>query len=292
MPGSREPLERYLAERGTKSRSADLIATADAGGWIDFHKRGEVLQYVSPEAQAWPDWARPFPGLYTVSSDPMIFVWNNALVPEDKRPRTFADFTALATSNERSWQNKITSYGAHQISFSYYINHAFTKKHGETAWQWFADLARVAPRFERSGGTMTAKIIAGEYTAGWFVSAITVWPKLNDPARAKVLGWGFIGDGQPMVLRGVAIPKDAQNVNAAKLMLDYIQSAEGQRAFGRGGLTPARPDVKPGDGVRYTYSSIAETVGERNIILVGYDTESVKNYDSILGRWKQTFNVQ
>jgi hypothetical protein len=63
------------------------------------------------------------------------------------------------------------------------------------------------------------------------------------------LGWSFIADGQPVVLRGVAIPKGSRNVNAAKLMVDYIISEDGQRAFGRGGLTPARPGIKPGDGI-------------------------------------------
>lgn len=292
LPASREAFERYLAERGTNSRTADLIATADAGGWIDFQKRGEILDYTSPEAKAWPDWAKPFPGLYTISSDPMALIWNNALVAEDKRPKTFQEFVTLAASNQQNWRNKITSYGVHQSTFGYNINYAFVKKHGDKAWQWFAELAKLSPRFERSGGPMTEKVTGGEYTSGWFVSAITFWPRLNDPARVKILGWSFISDGQPLVLRGVAVPKGSKNVNAAKLMLDYIISEDGQRAFGRGGLTPARPGIKPGDGIRHTYSSIAEAVGEQNMIYVGYDADSVRDYDTFLERWKQTFNIR
>jgi iron(III) transport system substrate-binding protein len=87
LPASRESFERYLAEHSTNSRTCDLIATADPGGWIDFQKRGEILDYMSPEAQAWPDWSKPFPGVYTVSSDPMALIWNNSLVPEGKGPR-------------------------------------------------------------------------------------------------------------------------------------------------------------------------------------------------------------
>ncbi|MGL4285868.1 MAG: ABC transporter substrate-binding protein [Phreatobacter sp.] len=292
LPASRESFERYLAERSTNSRTADLIATADPGGWIDFQARGEILDYVSPEAKAWPDWSKPFAGLYTVSSDPMAFIWNNTLVPEGKRPKSFAEFLTLAASNERTWRNKITSYGAHQTTFGYGINYAFVKKHGEKAWAWFAELAKLQPRFERSGGPMTEKVTAGEYATGWFVSAITFWPRLADPARARILGWSFIADGQPMVLRGVAIPKGSKNINAAKLMLDFIISDEGQRAFGRGGLTPARPGIKPGDGIRHTYSSIAEIVGEQNMIYIGYDADALRDYDAFLARWKQTFNIR
>jgi iron(III) transport system substrate-binding protein len=39
---------------------------------------------------------------------------------------------------------------------------------------------------------MTEKVTSGEYAMGWFVSAITFWPRLNDPARARLLGWSFI----------------------------------------------------------------------------------------------------
>jgi iron(III) transport system substrate-binding protein len=291
LPASRESFERYLAERSTNSRTADLIATADPGGWIDFHKRGEILDYLSPEAKAWPDWSKPFPGLYTLSSDPMAIIWNNSLVPEAKRPKSFADMLALMAANEKTWKNRVTSYGAHQTTFGYGIWYHFAKKHGEKAWDWFGEIAKLSPRFERSGGPMTEKVTSGESALGWFVSAITFWPRLNDPARAKILGWSFFADGQPMMLRGIAVPKGSKNVNAAKLMLDFVISEEGQKAFGRGGLTPARPGIKPGDGIRHTYSSIAEAVGEQNLFYISYDEQALKDYDTFLARWKQVFKV-
>jgi iron(III) transport system substrate-binding protein len=96
-----------------------------------------------------------------------------------------------------------------------------------------------------------------------------------------------------MMLRGMAVPKAAQNVNAAKLMLDYIASEEGQLAFGRGGLTPARPGVKPGDGVRHTFSSIADAIGgESNMTILRYDPKQIDEYDGFLDRWKQAYNIR
>ena len=135
LPASRESFERYLAERSTNSRTCDLIATADPGGWIDFQQRGEILDYASPEAKAWPDWSKPFPGVYTVSSDPMALIWNNTLVPDGKRPKTLAEFVELAVANEKAWRNRVTSYGVHQTTFGYGIAYAYVKKHGEKAWQ-------------------------------------------------------------------------------------------------------------------------------------------------------------
>ncbi|NCW84730.1 MAG: extracellular solute-binding protein [Oxalobacteraceae bacterium] len=293
LPNSRDTFERYLAERATNSKTGDLMATADPIGWMDFHARGELLNYISPEASSWPSWGKPLPGLYTISADPLIMIWNNNLVPETKRPKTFAEFVDLAAANEKNWRNKITSYAAHLSSFGYNGNYAFMSKVGDKGWDWFKRLAALQPRFERSGGPMTEKVTTGEYAMGYFVSAITFWPKLKDPARAKLLGWSFIPEAQPMMLRGVGIPKGSSNVNAAKLMLDFIVSAEGQRAFGRGGLTPARPDVQPDNEIRHTYSSVRTAVGgDSTMALVDYDRAFQDNYEQFMGRWKQTFGVR
>jgi iron(III) transport system substrate-binding protein len=292
LPNSREVFERYLAERGTNSRTADLIATADPAGWIEFQGRGEVLPYESPEAAVWPAWSKPFPGVYTVSADPLVFIFNKLTVPEPQQPKSFAQFAQLAKENSPRWRNKLTSYGAQFGGFGYSANYGFVSKHGDQAWKWFEDLAPTQPRWERSGGPMTEKVTSGEYAAGWFVSAITFWPRLNDPARARVLGWNFMSDGQLMILRGIAVPKGARNANAAKLMLDYVASAEGQAAFGRGGLTPARPDVAAGSGIRHTYSSIVEAIGgEKNIALIGYDKAMLEGYEPFMARWKRSYGL-
>lgn len=293
LPNTRDVFERYLAERSTNSRTGDLLATAEPAGWIELSRRGEVLEYKSAEDDAWPAWGKPLPGVYTCSSDPLVFIYNKMLVPEAQAPKTFAEFVERARANARTWRGKITSYGVHNSGLGYSGNYAFARKHGDQAWQWFQQLAELQPRWERSGGPMTEKVTSGEYVMGWFVSAITFLPRLNDPARARILGWNFIGDGQPVVLRGVAVPKGSRNPNAAKLMLDYIASAEGQRAFGRGGLTPARPDVTPGEGIRHTFSSITQAIGgEQNMCFIDYDPRMITDYQPFSDRWKSVYGVR
>ena len=50
--GSREAIERYLAESATGVATADLIATASQPGWLDLQARGEIMDYTSPEGAA------------------------------------------------------------------------------------------------------------------------------------------------------------------------------------------------------------------------------------------------
>lgn len=69
-----EIFERYYAENASGTRTADMVATGSIDNWLEFTDKGEAVDYKSPEADKVPDWAKPRPGLYTVSTDPMIIV--------------------------------------------------------------------------------------------------------------------------------------------------------------------------------------------------------------------------
>lgn len=287
--GSRESIERYLAESSTGVATADLIATASQPGWLDMQARGQIMDYASPEAGNWPDWSKPFPGLYTVSADPLVFAWSAMNVPEDQRAHSFTEFVELAQENKGAWANRVTTYSPISSPFGYVAHYYFVKHHGEEkAWAWLDALGALPLRMETTGGPQMEKVTSGEYVVSYFMSGITVWPRVDEAGRGQFLDWNYIEDGQPMMIRGIGIPKASTHPEAAKLMLDYILSEEGQIAFGKGGLTPARPGVQPGDGVRATYSSVVEEVGEENIIMLGYDPEMMQGYEAFQTRLRQS----
>jgi iron(III) transport system substrate-binding protein len=289
--GSRESIERYLAEASTGVATADLIATASQPGWIDMNRRGEIMNYISPEAATWPEWSKPFPGLYTVSTDPLVFSWNALQLPEAQRPKTFAEFASMAEASKKRWSNKVTTYSPLTSPFGYVAHWYFVKHHGaEKGWKYLKAIGDLPARLENTGGPQIEKVTSGEYLSSFFMSGITVWPRMDDPTRAKFLAWNYIADGQPLMMRGVGIPKASKNVNAAKLMLDYILSEEGQKAFGRGGLAPARPGIQPGNGIRATYSSVVEAVGEKNVILLGYDPALMEDYEAFQAKLREVYH--
>jgi iron(III) transport system substrate-binding protein len=285
-----ESVPRYLAEKSTGVTTADFIVTAHQVSWMDMAKRGEIADYVSPEAAAWPEWSKPLvKGLYTLSADPLFFAWNNTKLPEARRPKTFAEFAAMAEGN-KDWARKLTSYNPMESLFGFAANWYFVKHHGEEkGWKMLEQLGRSQPRFESGGGPQIEKVTTGEYVGAYFLSAIQTWPRVKDPTVARFLGWNFIGDGQPMMMRGAAVTKAGKNPNAARLFADYCLSLEGQAGFGMGGLTPARPDLKPTAAVPHTFSSVSQAVGEKNIILVGYDERLVTEQESFRARFKKAF---
>lgn len=289
--GSSEVFERYYSERASGSRTGDLMIAGAADKWLQLIAKGEAIDYTSPESDKLPKWSIPRKGLYTVSADPMVIVWNNLLVPENQRPKSLAEIANLAKTHPADYKNKITTYNAATEAFGLNINWAYTKQFGDKAWSLLDQLGKVV-RPERSAGPMIEKVTSGEYKIAYFVSGIVLFPKLDDPARAKLLGWTYPADGTPIVLRGMAIPKGSTNVNSAKLMLDYIVSHDGQVAFGKGGLTPYRDDVQPGDVPRATYMGVIKAVGgEQNVVRVEYDDDVMTKGPAFQERWKKTFGM-
>ena len=289
--GSSEVFERYYSERASNSRTGDLIIAGAVDKWLQMLAKGEIVDYPSPESDKLPKWSIPRKGLYTVSADPMVLVWNNALVPESQRPKSLADLAKIAQEHPAEYKNKITTYNAAVEAFGLNINWAYTKKYGDRAWKELEALGKVT-RPERSAGPMIEKITAGEYKAGFFVSGIVLFPKLNDPARAKILGWAYPTDGTPIVLRGMAIPKGSTNVNSAKLMLDYILSHDGQVGFGKGGLTPYRSDVQASEVPRPTYDGVVKLVGgDDKVVRVEYDDEVAAKGAEFQAKWKKLFGM-
>lgn len=289
--GGSESVTRYLAEASTGVGTADLIVTAQQGSWLDIAGRGEVLPYESPESGVWPDWTMPAKGVYTASADPLFFAWNKLLVPDATRPKSFAEFSTLVESDPSKWQNKVTTYNATNTWFGYSSHWFFIKHHGEAGWDMLRKLGSLPVRFEATGGPMLEKVTSGEYSNAYFVSGIQVWPRLTNPVTSRFLGWNFIADGQPMMVRGMGIPLKARNANAAKLLLDFCLSKDGQHAFGLGGVTPVRPDLKPSADVPHTFNSIAEEIGMENVIVMGFDPDLMKGRDEFLARMAEAYKV-
>ncbi len=284
--GGSEVFERYYAESASGAQTADLSITADPSGWIEFVKnRGEAVDYQSPEKSRVPDWSMPFPGLYTVSTDPMLILYNEQVLPEDLRPRGLSELAEMAAANPDVFDGKITTYDI-IIPFSFAINWAFVRDCGDDTWETLETLGPMTMP-EQSGGTQLQKLASGEYAVGYFVSS-GVFPKLPD--LEGIVGWSYIEDGTPVFLRGMAIPKGSTNINSAKLMLDFILSHDGQVAWGKGGLTPYRSDLTVEECPR-TFQSIAQEIGgEDKMVLVNYDENAAAGRDAFVEHWNEAFN--
>ncbi|WP_417459297.1 ABC transporter substrate-binding protein [Kordiimonas sp.] len=281
--------ERYYSETSVGKNSADIIATAAPDGWTRFIERGELAEYRSPEADSLPTWSMRPESLYTISVDPMIIIYNKMLV--DEGPDSFEELVEMVQENPDKYRNKVTTYNALKHSFAYDIHWSAVKYLGNEGWPVMDALGSVT-RAESGGAVMVEKVTSGEYSMGYFVSGITVFPRMKQAGRDKIMGWELMEDGTPVFHREIGVTKKAKSPNSAKLFLNYILSHEGQIAVGKGGMTPYRSDVTHGQVPYLAYQDIVDEIGEENIIHVKYDAEAYEKRDEFLARWKQAFRIQ
>ncbi|MHA4734070.1 MULTISPECIES: ABC transporter substrate-binding protein [Ensifer] len=286
---SDELMERYMAERGTGAPTCDFLTSGALEKWFELMKKGEILAYDSPEKSYFPAWSMPQSGLYTIAIDPLLIVYNKLLLSEDKRPKGLENLAELVDANPDLFNGKIAVFGADVQTAGYLGHKDFVKLHGDKTWDWFSRFGP-ATKSESSTGVAVEKILSGEYVAGYFLASGIPWQAAKDPARSAVIGWNFVNDGQPLIIRASAIPAGATNVNSAKLWLDVTLSFEGQKGLVEGGRTPLREDVKSSDvNGDFTYASVIETVGEKNVLKPSYDPTVFDDYDAFVKRWREAF---
>jgi iron(III) transport system substrate-binding protein len=281
---SNEIFPKYYSESASKAKTADMIATSSPDLWMQALDKGEIVNYKSAEDANVPDWSKLAPGVYTVSSDPMIFIWNKQALPTP--PKSMDELAALIEKDPAKFQGKVTTYDAETNATGFAANWFWMKKKGEAGWKILESIAKAKPKLGSGAGAMVDDTLSGAITIGYFVSGINAYPKY--PAAEPVMGNAMIAEYTPLIVRGMGVTKAAANPNSAKLMIDYILSQEGQLAFADGGLTAYRPDVA--DKAKLHLSKLAAAVGEKNLAPFYFDKDlTPANVADFKARWKKIF---
>lgn len=281
---SDEVFQRVLSEQATGGSPADILVSNAAQAWAEYGEDpSRLMDYTSPEVAELPELATLMRGVYAMSVDPMTIAYNTALVPQ--APTGLASLAALVAQEPAKFQDKITTRDVNG-AFGFTVSNAFAQA-DPGSWAALQQLLPMA-RPETSSGTQTEKILAGEYLAGFFISGGPAYPVVDN--SGGLLQVTFLDDGTVVLPRGIGIPPQAPHPNTATLFLDFVLSAEGQRAVAEGGLTSYRDDVAAAPGL-HTYQEVVAAVGEQNVIPVEYSLvpdaqvqEFTRRWDGLLAR--------
>jgi iron(III) transport system substrate-binding protein len=287
---SNEIFDRYLEEKATGKRTADLIVSFGPDRWIQLVDGGDVLPYASVEDSKISAIARLLPGVYAASADPALIAWNPRHVPPGTRLDSMQAVADLAKKLGPSAAGRFVSYNAAAGSVLGQFPWMYHEVHKEDAWSVLDVLKPPVSHFENGGTGMLNKMAVGDYDVNYLASGISVYPSAAEPFfRDKtVMDWSFIKDGQPLVIRGMGILAGTRSPASAKLLVDHILSHEGQVGWGLGGVTPHRRDVKAGEIPIPTIDQIATAVGgERNLTYTSYDRGAPARIKAYIARWKQ-----
>jgi len=270
-------VERYRTETATGASTADLVMTSDQLTMQGFQESGNVLDYEDPNVANLPDYARLADGVVAISEDPVIALFNKAVLPEPEQPRSMEEFAELATK----LKGKIGTVDITN-AIGFFATSSYVDQQGDDGWEILEQLGP-ATGVESGGGNVAQKLLQGEYAAAFFLLG-SIRPLIQGDA-AKVLNYAYLTDGTPLVPRAVAITKEAPHPNAAKLFLNYALSVEGQQEACKGGFSPYRAGVE----CPYGLAAITEAVGEDNLVIRGWDPDLESKRDALVARWNEAF---
>jgi iron(III) transport system substrate-binding protein len=108
---------------------------------------------------------------------------------------------------------------------------------------------------------------------------------IDGTETGDVLNYRYFADATVMPTRGIGVTTAAGHPNAARLLVNFVLSEEGQAVMCDGGFTPYREGVECPQGL----AAIQEEVGEDNAIVVGYPEELVTEGEDLRTRWNEAF---
>lgn len=271
--GGEEVVTRVIQESDAGIALADVIYTGNEGNFIDFKERGLLAQYESSEHEHFDGQYVDEDGYYYVPyANRFWMAYNTDLVSEEEAPRSYADLA------DPRWKDALTishagfSVGAAIVPFFWSETEGLGLDH-------MTEVAANNPLITQSLHDGVAAVISGERE----VIAIVNDAGYYTAAEGNPIAAVFPEEGVPTAGGGVAVAEDAPHPNAARELLDYIMSQEGQQIMADKFRTVFRDDVTYPEGY-------APPSAEQNLFNVDPEAFS-EMHEEIKARFETEFGV-
>jgi len=196
-------------------------------------KSKNLLQaYDPPEAAGYPaatkDKEKFFTAIYARN---FVMGYNTAMVPEKDRPKDWPDLLDL------KWKGR---FGMDEEEFEWYgtlIDYWGREKAGK----YMKALAAQQPTLRRGHNLLAQLLAAGEFP----LAIVFPFEVEQLKRRGAPVDWSNTSDPIVTSINVVAVSTKSPHPNAAKLLINYILSEEGQNIIKSVSRVPIRPGVKP-----------------------------------------------
>ena len=247
-PGIKVAVERSGAERvfnrigqemASKIYRVDVVNSSDAAHFISWKGEGWLAPYLSEEmARDLTAEGRDPDGLFVNQRTHLSpIAYNSKMIAPADAPKSFKDLL------DPKYAGKLVK--GHP-GYSGTIMTATQQLSRELGWAYFEKLAKQKVLQVQSATEPPKRIEAGERAVAVDGSDYLFWMARERGAPVEVV---FATEGTPQISNPMGIFKSSQNPNAARLLVSWIMSGEGQSFIvDLSGQYPANTKVKPKEG--------------------------------------------
>lgn len=227
--GSEKMAPRLIAETQARKTTADVVHQS-AFDFYGVFQKGIFDSYISPERSAFPSEYKDDKGFWTIDSATLnVIAYNTRRFPDLPIPKSFWDLTEprwkgqlIMDENESKWMAGMMTY------------------YGEAkTLQLLRQLAEQDIQFRTGHSLIQTMVAAGERPVAVVAFANGVDRLKKDGAPIEWIA------PEPVIglTLGLAVVKGSPHPHAARLLVDYLLSREGQEIMGSAGYFAPRTDV-------------------------------------------------
>ena len=263
--GAERNFQRISQEYASGVRVADVVSSSDLGYLLIWKKTAWLTPYVAEEAMRFPEGAVEPDGFYTREAfSLMIPAYHGKMVGAEDVPKTWNDLL------DPKWKGKMVKahpgYSGNITTGTFALVRAL-------GWEFFEKLAKQQVMQVQSAGDPALRVAQGERVIAADGSENAIWRVAAKGAPVMPV---YPAEGSPVVPTGIGLMTAAPHPNAARLLLHFVLSAEGQSTiagFGSRAVLPGIP-VPPGlraaADLRLLHSDPAEVAVESEAIRKRY----------------------
>jgi iron(III) transport system substrate-binding protein len=270
---------KYASEAAQGSRTADLLVSSAPNLWVYARRQGYVQDFVPGGLNKFPTFVKQYKGIFVLSPDPAIVVYNKRLTG-GKVPTTLA-----AIASDAGTYDKVTGYTVDNL-FGYTALWGYVQKKG------WANLQRVGKDRLRAatGVAQQLQLLAqGAAKAAYLTSPTARFTIESNAQYRELLGWAYMRDATPLVPRGIGVTKRGASPSSGKLFVNWVYSIPGQQVMCEAGFTAFRLKFKPAGGCKNTLADVYAKVGQKNVIFVPFSQKFVNDRPAFQQRWHSIF---
>ena len=270
---------KYASESAQGVRTADLLIASAPNLWVYASRKAFANRSFTPIGlDKSPKWAKQFKGIFVMSPDPAIIVYNKLLL-KDKVPAGVGDIASDAGT-----YGKVTGYTADNTF-------GFTGLYGYVQKKGWSNLEAIGKRLTPASGVAAQLqlVSQGGAVAAYLTSPTARFTIKSSSSLSQILDWTYVKDGEALIPRGIGITAKAGSPASAKLFLDFVYSKAGQLAMCDAGFTAFRNSYTPPDGCTNTLADVYAKVGQKNVYMPGFTQKFVNDRPAFVKRWHSIF---